>query len=703
MGEKYGRVESMNIRQTPKTEKKTIAAAVALALGAAGLPQAAHSTQYTFSWTGYFTMLTAQGNALVNTDYSGNSWAGSRTNITGTMTFDTATGQGSGTVVPFYFFNGGSAIAQSISLQAIGDGDPNTNPGVVDGTLILANMLFNWNGNNGIPVSIVLDGAGLFGVMPTDGSTLSVNQTITGVGTYAASEGLAQGAYPMGLLPVSTTTWNTTTVPGTTLGTNPSGVLPLIADNAFVTDYDGDPTTPGYQTACPADMVAGTKPAQVGWQCDLGVGGSPMQTSPFPNYNANFDIASITVTCVDGVCAPPGVQATNPPGNETNVPVGASITATFTAAMDASTVASGFSLVETGTGMAVPGVVTPSTGTTDTTFTFNPDTDLAYSTEYTATLGTTIQDAVGQTLSSAHTWNFTTQAPPVAAACADPSVVVPLGSNFTMLTPAGIPFGGTNDIEYDFGNGINNGINNGFLNTAANGTSGITTNILRSAAPHPFFGFPWTAHHVRLFAGPGTYTFDTTCTTTQLEAGVTACNNPVDTENGQTEASRYLTMTVAAGQIGAHMLFDWNGNDNIDVVNVWNLGTPWSHAPDGAKNDPWSGALWAGPAGLTVDPDTIYDYVSTDNDSDGNNGVAMVDGPFRGFNANFNLGPASSCVASILPPKSAPKTKLESGAMGCTLSKSPISPLERGDLWLIGGFIAWLAWVRRRMQRQSLH
>ncbi|BAU48051.1 hypothetical protein SVA_1489 [Sulfurifustis variabilis] len=290
----------------PTFKKKALAAALTAAVGTgAALPGTASADIITFDWSGYFTMLTAQGNTLVNTDYAGNSWGGNRTDISGTMTFDTVTGQGSGTVVPFYFFNGGSAIAESITMQAIGDGDPNTNPGMLDGTLILGNMLFNWNGNNGIPVSIVLDGAGMFGTMM--GGPLTVGQTISGVGTYGASEGVSQGTYSMGLLPVSTTTWNTTTVPGTTLGTNPSGVLPLIADNAFVTDYDGDPTTPGYQTACPADMVAGTKPAQVGWQCDLGVGGSPMQTSPFPNYNANFDIASLTVTSITPVPVPAAV------------------------------------------------------------------------------------------------------------------------------------------------------------------------------------------------------------------------------------------------------------------------------------------------------------------------------------------------------------------------------------------------------------
>ena len=86
------------------------------------------------------------------------------------------------------------------------------------------------------------------------------------------------------------------------------------------------------------------------------------------------------------------------------------------------------------------------------------------------------------------------------------------------------------------------------------------------ASTTPFFGSLWTAHNIRVF-GPGTYSFDTTCTVAQLEAGTTVCNNALDP--GQTE--QFLTMTVGPDQIGVHILFDWSVNKNIDVVNVYDI------------------------------------------------------------------------------------------------------------------------------------
>lgn len=41
------------------------------------------------------------------------------------------------------------------------------------------------------------------------------------------------------------------------------------------------------------------------------------------------------------------------------------------------------------------------------------------------------------------------------------------------------------------------------------------------SSPYAFFGYTWSAHHIRVF-GAGTYTINTVCTTTQLNAGI--CN-----------------------------------------------------------------------------------------------------------------------------------------------------------------------------------
>jgi len=235
-------------------KKTSIATAVTLAMG--GMAGTASAQVINVSFDGVFTMLNGGGEFTPNTDTGGAPYFGNRTAITGTMHFNTKDGSGSGTVVPFSFFGNGLASATTITFQAIGDGAGNPN-----GPLVLGNMGFNWNDNNGIPVSIVMDASGFFGAV---GGGLSTSDVITG-GSLPASNGVAGsskgGTYtvPIGPGPVVTTTWNTTTIGTPILGTNPSGTLPLITDT---------------------------------------VGGSPMPTAPFKGFNANFDITSLTVTSV---------------------------------------------------------------------------------------------------------------------------------------------------------------------------------------------------------------------------------------------------------------------------------------------------------------------------------------------------------------------------------------------------------------------
>ena len=237
-------------------KKTVLSVAIAATIGVSAV---ASADTYDFAFDGLFTMLDPNGSPLANTSnpyYSDKTWGyGLRTQITGTMHFDTVTGAGSGTVVPFQFFNGNPALpatATGISFQSIGDGAGGP------GSLVLGNMGFNWNGNNGIPVSIVMDAAGLFGAIGAAGAPgLSVGTVVSGVGATPASNGIKKGLYPIGPAPIATTTWNTTTIPGAGLGSNPSGQLPLIANT---------------------------------------IGGSPMIAGPFPNYNANFDVTKMTVT-----------------------------------------------------------------------------------------------------------------------------------------------------------------------------------------------------------------------------------------------------------------------------------------------------------------------------------------------------------------------------------------------------------------------
>lgn len=217
--------------------------------------------------------------------------------------------------------------------------------------------------------------------------------------------------------------------------------------------------------------------------------------------------------------------------------------------------------------------------------------------------------------------------------------------NFTMLDAQGKVFGGTNDVVFTW--------------------DGVSTNTLESDVDFNmtivsdgaelFFGAPWFAHHIRVF-GPGTYTFeannqicqskltspDAAKASTQTfyasadDIDVTGC--PATGATGTLP----ITMTVLTGQLGVHMLFDYNGSFDIDVVNVWDIGGIWADSDGQLDSDvPTSTTLndlWDGPAGVAPDPTGTWELVSRDVNGDGINGTPMIDGPFPDFYANFNDG-----------------------------------------------------------------
>lgn len=253
--------------------RKLVVTSIALLLGTAVAPAQASPILDVpiMSWSGVMTLLDASGRPLVNTSYpyyGDPTWGyGVRTPISGTLALDLHTGSGSLTAAPFYFFNGPSpAEIVGGQMQAIGDGQGGY------GSLMLGNMLFNWIGAYGMPLSIVWDAAGLFAAM-SDGTYIT--ETISGVGALPASNDIKKGGVPIGPAPLATTVWNTTPLctavsPGD-CSVVPSGGLPLLADS---------------------------------------IGGSPFIDGPFVGYSLNLDITSLHVddfgSCLSaGSCPPP--------------------------------------------------------------------------------------------------------------------------------------------------------------------------------------------------------------------------------------------------------------------------------------------------------------------------------------------------------------------------------------------------------------
>ncbi len=200
------------------------------------------------------------------------------------------------------------------------------------------------------------------------------------------------------------------------------------------------------------------------------------------------------------------------------------------------------------------------------------------------------------------------------------------GNNFTMLGKGGGLTGGNTDTAMTWA---------GTVFTASSdytGPGGASNMTLSS--PTLFFSYAWSAHDIQVFA-PGTYTFNTALGGGNPESGI-------------------QTLTVGAGQLGAHMLFDWNGNNNIDVSVLWN------------PNAAFGGNQGLSGAGL-------WNASSIDGNGDGIMGIPMASGgPFFGFSANFNL-------------------------QGITPAAVPLPPA----VWLLGSGLLGLVGVARRKSKKA--
>ncbi len=114
------------------------------------------------------------------------------------------------------------------------------------------------------------------------------------------------------------------------------------------------------------------------------------------NYNWNFTTGAVPV-----------VVSTDPVNNAVNVAISKVITATFSKAMDASTLNAATVTIKNG--------ATPVTGTITyfgNIVTFTPNAPLLPGTLYTGTITSAVQDATGNNLANNYTWSFTTGALP---------------------------------------------------------------------------------------------------------------------------------------------------------------------------------------------------------------------------------------------------------------------------------------------------
>jgi hypothetical protein len=223
-----------------------------------------------------------------------------------------------------------------------------------------------------------------------------------------------------------------------------------------------------------------------------------------------------------------------------------------------------------------------------------------------------------------------------AAQAAYTPIVTTINNNFTMVGATNGNTGGTNDVTFSW---------DGTYRTAVSQELGGLNNATLSS-PTAFSGKKWTAHHVNVY-GAGTYTFNAGC----ASGGVTST-----TYNPTCGTGPNQTLTVGAGQVGAHMLFNWSTTVDIDVIVLWKM------------NDSWAGTGTTSPFNLNTpnlagnSASTVWSGVSIDADGDTFSGAKMVDGPFAGQSANFSVNGIVAQPATIPVPAAA--WLLGSGLLG---------------------------------------
>jgi hypothetical protein len=221
-------------------------------------------------------------------------------------------------------------------------------------------------------------------------------------------------------------------------------------------------------------------------------------------------------------------------------------------------------------------------------------------------------------------------------------------ANFTTLDPNGGAFGAANGVNMQWdGNAYN-------ASSDYVGPGGVSNITLSSTTP--FYGQLWAAHDIQMFM-PGSYSFDIA-----LGGGVP--------ETGM------MNVTVGAGQLGMHMLWDWNANLNMDIFVVFDLNSVFgsgllystqTNATGGYTCNPgYTGPITKNclydndTSGLTKNQ--VWMLASADGDGDGVMGIPMMpSGPLEGFSFNFNANLTYPEPAVPLP---AAAWLLGSGLMG---------------------------------------
>jgi len=198
-------------------------------------------------------------------------------------------------------------------------------------------------------------------------------------------------------------------VPPTTAVTitfsEPLDATSVNATNITMRVTSSSAAVPGTVTFNPTTRVATFTPTATLAQTT----GYTVTVSGVRDAGGNAMVAPFTFAFTTGDTNAPSVTAVLPANNAASVPVSSSVVATFSEAMDATSITTTtVTLRNTVTSAAVTGTVTYNPGTLQATFT--PSGPLSNSTNYTFTVTTGVRDAAGNAMASPFSSTFTTAA-----------------------------------------------------------------------------------------------------------------------------------------------------------------------------------------------------------------------------------------------------------------------------------------------------
>ncbi len=286
-------------------------------------------------------------------------------------------------------------------------------------------------------------------------------------------------------------------------------------------------------------------------------------------------------TALEADNTPPKVISISPANGSTSVAVGAAITATFSQAMQPSTINGATFFLSSG----VPGAVSFA----GTKATLKPTGNLAYATTYTATIATGVTNANGVALAAPYTWTFTTGAAPppptvLSTTPANNAPMVPVNTTIKAIFDQPLMASSLNSSTFSVDHGITGMISygetyqsNSFLSSNASlipsnylgfsttYTATITTGVMNSG------GVPMVA--------PYSWSFTTAAVGSMFivpDTGQTLCST----------SSGSLTSCAGTGQDGAYSINPPSYTDNGDGTVTDNVtGLVWQKRDDGLMRD----------------------------------------------------------------------------------------------------------------------